>query len=162
MNIFFLLATILVFVTNISVIVASPSRPDIDTVSISNLTPGVDGKLVSTRITATMDTMLWSEDGTGITKFKGSYLGFSGEYRVAYDKGMISQVSFVAPTHNPEEAIKFYDQMSEQLIAYFGPADISSSSSVHELRWEGMKQSYSIKAVDATNYVTVALSRFER
>src|SRR5690242_17354125 len=76
------------------------SRPDIDTVSMIGLTPGLDGKLVGNHVIDVMDTLLWNEDGTGITKFKGSYLGTKGEFRIAYDKGVVAQVSFVAPTHN--------------------------------------------------------------
>jgi hypothetical protein len=140
----------------------SPNRPDIDTVSILGLTPGLDGKLVGGHISQKMDTLLWNDDGTGITKFSGSFLSSKGEYRLAYDKGMISQVSFVAPTHNQDETIKIYGQISHDLADVYGTADIESSNTVHEMRWEGLKQSISVKAVDGTGYVTIALSKFEK
>ena len=135
------------------------TRPDIDTVSILGLNPGLDGKLVGAHIAAKIDTLMWS-NGIGIVKFSGSYLGNKGEFRIAYDKGLVSQVSFVAPTHNDEETKKIYVQLSGELVNAYGPADVETKNSVHEMRWEGMKQSISTKAIDETQYVTIALSKF--
>ena len=138
-----------------------PSRPDIDTVSILGLTPGLDGKLVGSYISNKLDTLLWSQtNGIGIVKFAGSYLGSKGEFRIAYDKGLVSQVSFVAPTHNEEETKKTYLQLSTELVNVYGPADVETKSPIHEMRWEGIKQSISVKAIDETRYVTIALSKF--
>jgi hypothetical protein len=139
----------------------SLNRPDIDTVSILGLTPGLDGKLVGSYVSAKFDTLLWNEtSGIGIIKFSGSYLGSKGEFRIAYDKGFVSQVSFVAPTRNQEETNKIYTQLSGALSSAYGPADIETTNEVHEMRWEGLKQSIYVKAVDGSEYVTVALSKF--
>ena len=108
-----------------------------------------------------MDTLLWNDDGTGITKFKGSYLNAKGEFRIAFSKGFVSQISFVAPTHNADETKKIYTELSAELIRQYGPADIESTNALHEMRWEGMKQSISVKAEDGAQYVTISLSRFE-
>jgi hypothetical protein len=140
----------------------TPTRPDIDTVTILGLTPGLDGSLVGSHVSERMDTLLWNEDGTGITKFPGFYLSIKGDFRLAYDKGFISQVSFVAPTHNDTETKKIYSQISQELEGAYGVSDIASNTTIHEMRWEGMKQSISVKAVDGTPYVTVALSKFEK
>ena len=137
------------------------TRPDIDTVSILGLSPGLDGKMVGSHISCKLDTLLWNEDaGVGIVKFAGNYLGSKGEFRIAYDKGLVSQVSFVAPTHNQEETKKIYAQLSQELAEAYGPADIETTNTIHEMRWEGVKQSVSVKAVDETQYVTIALSKF--
>src|SRR5579872_4357897 len=101
------------------------TRPDIDTISINGLSPGLDGKLVGSHINGKLDTLLWSEDaGVGIVKFAGNYLGSKGEFRIAYDKGLISQVSFVAPTHGPDETKNLYLQLSQALTNIFGSADM--------------------------------------
>jgi len=138
----------------------NPSRPDIDTVSILGLTPGLDGSLVGIHISQKMDTLLWNEDGTGITKFSGSYLNVKGDFRIAYAKGMISQVSFVAPTRNQAETKQTYDRLSQELARVYGQADVTSNTNTQEMRWEGIRQSISVKAVDGTQFVTVALSTF--
>ncbi|MFI5264380.1 MAG: hypothetical protein ACHQM6_07690 [Candidatus Kapaibacterium sp.] len=156
MKIFFLF-----LLTLLGALPARATRPDIDTVSILGLTPGLDGKLVSSHISGKLDTLLWSEDaGVGIVKSAGSYFGNKGEFRIAYDKGAVSQVSFVVPTHDQTESNKIYDQLSNELINSYGPADIETKESIREMRWEGIKQSVSVKAVDATQYVTIALSKF--
>lgn len=140
---------------------AYATRPDIDTVSILGLTPGLDGKLVGLHVPSKIDTLMWSEsNGIGIVKFSGSYFGSKGEFRIAYDKGFVSQVSFVAPTHNQEETSKIYQQLSQQLSDSYGPPDVESKNSMHEMRWEGMKQSIAVKAEDGRPYVTIALSKF--
>lgn len=136
-----------------------PTRPDIDTVSIIGLNPGLDGKLVGAHIVAKLDTLMWT-NGIGIVKFSGSYLGNKGDFRIAYDKGFVSQISFVIPTHNDEETIKIYTQLSEELLNEYGPPDVQTTNSIHEMRWEGMKQSISVKTIDETKYVTIALSKF--
>jgi hypothetical protein len=144
------------------------SRPDIDTVSVLGLTTGLEGKLVGTRVTSKLDTLLWDENsGIGIVKFSGDYLNCKGEFRIAYSQGLVSQVSFVAPTKNIEESKTKFENLSQQLISMYGPADVASSgngqssdAAVMETRWEGMKQSISVKAVVGANYVTVALSKF--
>lgn len=137
------------------------TRPDIDTVSILGLTPGLDGKLVASHVSSKMDTLMWSEaNGIGIVKFSGSYLGSKGEFRIAYNKGLVSQVSFVAPTHNQEETSKIYTQLSQELSGGYGPPDVETTNAIHEMRWEGMKQSISVKAIDGAPYVTIALSKF--
>lgn len=135
------------------------SRPDIDTVSILGLAPGLDGKSVSSHIPGKLDTLMWS-NGIGILKFSGSYLNTKGEFRIAYDKGFVSQVSFVAPTRSDEEAKKIYTQLSGDLSNEYGPPDVQTTNSIHEMRWEGIKQSISVKAIDETPYVTIALSKF--
>ncbi len=135
------------------------SRPDIDSVSILGLTPGLDGILVSSHIPGKIDTLMWS-NGVGIVKCSGSYLGRKGEFRIAYDNGFVSQVSFVTPTHNDEETKKIYEQLSGELSNSYGPPDVQIANSIHEMRWEGIKQSISVKAVDETHYVTIALSKF--
>lgn len=141
---------------------AANSRPDIDTVSILGLTPGLEGKLVFSYINSKLDTLLWdATSGIGIVKFAGNYLGSKGEFRIAYAQGLISQVSFVAPTKNQEETTSTYSRMSQELSTYYGPPDIETTNTVHEMRWEGMKQSISVKAIDGTPYVTIALSKFE-
>ena len=140
---------------------AHATRPDIDTVSILGLAPGLDGKLVAAHISSKLDTMLWNDDaGVGIVKFAGNYFGNKGEFRIAYDKGLVSQVSFVVPTHDEVETKKIYDQLSQDISGGFGPPDIETTNAVHEMRWEGMKQSISVKAEDGTKYVTIALSKF--
>jgi hypothetical protein len=157
LSIFFLLA-----IGHFSAKAYCSTRPDIDTISIIGLTPGLEGKLVGNHIiNQKVDTLLWNDDGTGITKFAGNFLGNKGEFRVAYDKGFISQVSFVAPTHNQDETIKIYSQLSQELSNNYGQADVETGNAIHEMRWEGMKQSISVKAVDGTQYVTIALSKFE-
>ena len=139
------------------------TRPDIDTVSILGLAPGLDGKMVGSHINEKLDTLLWSEDaGVGIVKFVGNYFGQKGEFRIAYDKGLVSQVSFVVPTHNQEETKKIYDQISQDILGAFGTPDLETTNNIHEMRWEGMKQSISVKAVDETQYVTIALSKFSQ
>jgi len=144
-----------------AVLPAKATRPDIDTVSILGLTPGLDGKMVASHVSAKLDTMLWSDDaGVGIVKFSGNYFGNKGEFRIAYDKGAVSQVSFVVPTHDQAETNKIYEQLSQELINSFGPADVETKDAIHEMRWEGIKQSISVKAVDATQYVTISLSKF--
>jgi len=154
----------ILFLVLSSVFISAPAfatRPDIDTVSILGLTPGLDGKLVGSHISGKLDTMLWSDDaGVGIVKFAGEYLGIKGEFRIAYDKGSVSQVSFVAPTRNQEETNKIYAQVSQELVGFYGPADVETVNVIHEMRWEGIKQSISVKAIDATPYVTIALSKF--
>lgn len=137
------------------------NRPDIDTVSILGLVPGLNGMMVSSLVSCKLDTLLWDDNnGIGIAKFAGSYLGSKGEFRIAYDKGFVSQVSFVAPTHNEDETQKIYRQLSAELREGYGPADVETTNAIHEMRWEGLKQSISVKAVDGTQYVTVALSKF--
>jgi hypothetical protein len=136
------------------------TRPDIDTISVLGLTPGLDGKLVGLHVTAPLDTLLWT-NGVGIIKFSGNYLEYKGEFLIAYDNGFVSQISFVAPTHNQDETIKKYAQLSGELSNGYGPPDIETTNLVHEMRWEGLKQSISVKATDGTDYVTVALSKFE-
>lgn len=138
---------------------AIASRPDIDTISILGLTPGLDGKLVGSYISSKIDTLMWS-NGIGIVKFSGSYLGHKGEFRIAYDKGFVSQVSFVVPTHNQEETLKIYGSFSQELSSGYGLPDVETKSGIHEMRWEGMKQSISVKAIDGSPYVTIALSKF--
>lgn len=137
------------------------TRPDIDTISILGLVPGLDGKMVGSHISSKFDTLLWNEDaGVGIVKFSGEYLGNKGDFRIAYDKGTVSQVSFVVATHNADETKKIYDNLSQTLIGNYGPPDIHTDNAIHEMRWEGIKQSVSIKAEDGTQYVTIALSKF--
>ncbi|MEP7236053.1 MAG: hypothetical protein ABI778_12230 [Ignavibacteriota bacterium] len=137
------------------------SRPDIDTVTIIRLSPGLDGDSLGARVVAKFDTLLWSDvAGVGIIKFAGTYYGNKGEFRIAYDKGFISQVSFVAPTHNAEETKKMYGLIAGELSGIYGPPDMSSKSPANEMRWEGLKQSIAVKAVDGTQYVTIALSKF--
>src|SRR5947209_3119854 len=105
----------------------SLSRPDIDTVSILGLVPGLDGKLVASHVSAKIDTLLWNTDaGIGIIKFEGNYLASKGDFRIAFEKGRISQVSFVAPTHNSEENKKLYERLSQDLISIYGPPDVES------------------------------------
>jgi hypothetical protein len=136
------------------------SRPDIDTVSIIGITPGTDGKIVGTHVSEKIDTLLWNQDGTGIVKFPGYYLNTKGDFRIAYAQGDVSQINFVAPTHNKEETIKVYNLLSQELVGVYGVADVETNNSIHEMRWEGMKQSISVKAEDGSNYVTIALSKF--
>ena len=151
---------ILFFLFSLSSAKVYPStRPDIDTVSILGLNPGLDGKLVGMHIVGKIDTLMWS-NGIGIVKFSGSYLGSKGDFRIAYDKGLVSQVSFVIPTHNDEETKKLYAQLSEELSNEYGPPDVHTTNTINEMRWEGMKQSISVKAIDETQYVTIALSKF--
>ena len=137
------------------------SRPDIDTVSILGLTPGLEGRLVGSYIVARLDTLIWNyNDQTGIVKFSGGFLGSNGDFRLAFDKGFVTQVSFVAPTHNSTEAQSKYTLLSGELTNSYGPADIETANTVHELRWEGLKQSISVKFVEGSSYVTIALSKF--
>jgi hypothetical protein len=136
------------------------SRPDIDTVSVIGITPGLDGKLVGAHVSDKIDTLLWNQDGTGIVKFPGYYLGTKGEFRIAYEQGVVSQISFVAPTHDSIETKKVYGLLSQELAGRYGVADIESVNSVHEMRWEGLKQSVSVKAEDGSNYVTISVSKF--
>ncbi|MDP4219588.1 MAG: hypothetical protein Q8916_01800 [Bacteroidota bacterium] len=146
----------------------SASRPDIDTVSVMGLTTGLDGKLVRAHVQSKLDTLLWDDNsGIGIVKFSGDYLNLKGEFRIAYSQGLVSQVSFVAPTKSLEDSKTKFESLSQQLISMYGPADVASSgngqssdAAVMETRWEGMKQSISVKAVVGANYVTVALSKF--
>jgi hypothetical protein len=158
----FFFAIVLIYCSLLASRTFAFGRPNIDTVSIVGLTPGLDGAMVATYTSQKMDTLLWSEDGTGITKFSGSYLAIKGDFRIAYSKGIISQVSFVAPAHDQTETKKIYEQLSRELEGVFGTADVMSNGVVREMRWEGMKQSISIKAVDDMPYVTVALSTFEK
>ena len=72
----------------ISINHAYATRPDIDTISILGLTPGLDGKLVGSHISSKIDTLMWS-NGIGIVKFSGSYLGKKGEFRIVDDKGLV-------------------------------------------------------------------------
>ena len=138
------------------------SRPDIDTVSILGITPGLAVKMLASHVNSTLDTLLWDEaSGIGIVKFVGIYLGSKGDFRIAYVNGFVSQVSFVAPTKNQEETSNAYSRMSQELSSNYGPPDIETTNTIHEMRWEGMKHSISIKAVDGTPYVTIALSKFE-
>lgn len=154
---------IIVFLLFLGVLPAAKSysfsRPDIDSVSILGLTPGLDGILVSSHIPGKIDTLMWS-NGVGIVKCSGSYLGRKGEFRIAYDKGFVSQVSFVTPTHNEVETKQIYEQLSGELFNSYGPPDVQTSNSIHEMRWEGINQSISVKAIDETQYVTIALSKF--
>ena len=136
------------------------SRPDIDTVSIIGITPGTDGKIVGSHVSEKIDTLLWNQDGTGIVKFPGYYLNIKGDFRIAYAQGAVSQINFVAPTHNKEETIKVYSLLSQELVGVYGVADVETNNAIHEMRWEGIKQSISVKAEDGSNYVTIALSKF--
>ena len=59
------------------------TRPDIDTVSIIGITPGLDGKNVGAHVSDRIDTLLCNQDGTGIVKCDGYYLNTKGEFRIA-------------------------------------------------------------------------------
>ena len=151
----------LLFLFCIAAAPAMATRPDIDTVSILGITPGLDGKLVGSHVDGKLDTLLWNDDaGVGIVKFAGNYFGNKGEFRIAYDKGLVTQVSFVVPTRGQEETRKIYGQISQDISGTFGQPDMESSTGQHEMRWEGLKQSISVKATDETPYVTIALSKF--
>lgn len=139
------------------------TRPDIDTVTLYNLVPGLKVEEVGSRIDAPLDTMVWdNENRNGIIKFVRGYQGIHGEYRLAVDWGNVSQVIFTAPVKNADETSNMYKRLSDLCMGMYGEPDINYyNAPFREMRWEGLKQSVSVKTKDGTTYVSLVLSKFE-
>ena len=139
------------------------TRPDIDTVTLYNLVPGLKVEEIGSRIDAPLDTMVWdNQNRNGIIKFVRGYQGIHGEYRLAIDWGNVSQVIFTAPVKNADETSNMYKRLSELCMGMYGEPDINYyNAPFREMRWEGLKQSVSVKTKDGTTYVSLVLSKFE-
>jgi hypothetical protein len=143
--------------------VFAQSRPNIDTVSLYNLVPGLKVEEIDARVDAPLDTMVWDEGNrNGIIKFVRGYQGIHGEYRLAVDWGNIKQVIFTAPVKDPQETANMYKRLSDLCMNMYGEPDVNYyNAPFREMRWEGEKQSMSVKTKDGTTYVSLVLSKFE-
>jgi hypothetical protein len=138
-------------------------RPDIDTVTLYNLVPGLKVEDIDPRVDAPLDTMVWDDKNrNGIIKFVRAYQGIHGEYRMAIDAGNVSQVIFTAPVKNAEETLNMYKRLSGLCTNMYADPDVNYYNAPYrEMRWEGLKQSVSVKTKDGTTYVSLVLSKFE-
>jgi hypothetical protein len=143
--------------------VFAQTRPDIDTVSLYNLVPGLKVEDIDPRVDAPLDTMVWdTKNRNGIIKFVRAYQGIHGEYRMAIDWGNISQVIFTAPVKTPDETANMYKRLTDICMNMYGEPDINYyNAPFREMRWEGLKQSVSVKTKEGTTYVSLVLSKFE-
>ena len=153
----------LFFVSGSVAVSVAQSRPDIDTVTLYNLVPGITIKDIDPRVDAPLDTLVWDDvNHTGIIKFVRGYHGIHGEYRLAVDKGNVTQVIFTTPLKNADETVPMYKRLSDLCTGFYGEPDINYYNAPYrEMRWEGMKQSVSVKTREGTTYVSLVLSKFE-
>lgn len=138
-------------------------RPNMDTVTLYNLVPGLKIEEIDPRVDAPLDTMVWdAKNHNGILKFVRPYQGIHGEYRLAVDKGIVSQVIFTAPVRTPEETLAMYKRLAALCTSQYADPDVDYYNTPYrEMRWEGMAQSVSVKTKDGTTYVSLVLSKFE-
>jgi hypothetical protein len=137
------------------------SRPNIDTVSLYNLVPGLMLSDIGPRVNAPMDTLVWNKDTTGIIKFVRPYQGIHGEYRLAIQKGKLTQIIFTAPVKDPKETKDMYDRLVSLCKEIYGEPDINYYNVYREVRWDGIKRSIGVKTQDGTTYVSLVLQEYQ-
>lgn len=139
------------------------TRPNMDTVALYNLVPGLKVEDIDARVDAPLDTMVWDgKSRNGIIKFVRGYQGIHGEYRVAIDAGNVSQVIFTAPVKNADESVSMYKRLTDICTNMYAEPDINYyNAPFREMRWEGIAQSVSVKTKDGSPYVSLVLSKFE-
>jgi hypothetical protein len=136
-------------------------RPDIDTVSLYNLVPGLMLSDIGSRVNAPLDTLVWNKDTTGIIKFVRPYQGIHGEYRLAIQKGKLTQIIFTAPVKDPKETKEMYDRLASLCKDMYGEPDINYYNVYREVRWDGTKRSIGVKTQDGTTYVSLVLQEYQ-
>jgi hypothetical protein len=153
-----------VVVLSVTGTVLAQSRPDIDTISLYNLVPGIKLEEIDARVDAPLDTLVWDDENrNGIIKFVRPYQGIHGEYRLAIDWGNLKQVIFTAPVRTPAETASMYKRLTELCVAQYGEPDLNYYNAPYrEMRWEGLRQSVSVTTRDETTYVSLVLSTFEK
>lgn len=144
--------------------VFAQTRPNIDTVTLYNLVPGLKLEEIDPRVDAPLDTMVWDDNNrNGIIKFVRGYQGIHGEYRIAVDFGNVSQVIFTAPVRTSDETAAMYKRLANLCAGMYGEPDVNYYNAPYrEMRWEGIRQSVSVKTRDSTTYVSLVLSKLER
>ena len=157
MRIFFFIS-ILTFASTLY----AQTRPNIDTITLSGLGPGIAGDRVKYYVNEKLDTLFWdAKSGTGLVKYAGTYFDIKGEYRIAYDKGIVSQVLFTAPVKSAAESKPMFDRIAGICKNMYADPDIDYYNVQREIRWDGMERSVMVQTQDNSTYVTVVVRKFD-
>jgi hypothetical protein len=148
---------ILTIVLNLSIVKAQ-SRPNIDTVSLFNLQPGISATSIYKFTKVPIDTLFWDNNsGTGILKFSAQTLDIKGEVRLSCQNGNINQVLFVVTVTDAVQSKQMFDRLRNIYTNIYGDPDIDYYNVFREVRWDGLKRSIGIKTQDGSSFVTLVL-----
>lgn len=152
------LALALVF---FSVSALAQSRPDMDTMSLFRLSPGMSASAIPKLIHAQIQTLFDDGAGTGIMKYDTKYQDIEGEVRIATEKHIISQVIFVTTVPDTSHTKAMFFRIKEMLVSRYGDPDIDYYNVFREVRWDGLRRSLAIKAQDGSKHVSLVLQQFQ-
>jgi hypothetical protein len=145
----------------ISVSLHAQTRPDMDTMSLFRLAPGMSATVIPKVVSAQLQTLFDDGAGTGIVKYDASYEDIKGEVRIATQKNIISQVIFVATVPDTSHTKAMFNRFRETLTARYGDPDVDYYNVFREIRWDGMKRSLAVKAQDGRQHISLVLQQFE-
>ncbi len=145
----------------ISVSVRGQSRPDMDTMSLFRLAPGMSASIIPKVVHAQIQTLFDDGAGTGIVKYDANFEDIKGEVRIATEKNIISQVIFVATVPDTSHTKAMFNRFRETLTGKYGDPDIDYYNVFHEIRWDGMKRSLALKAQDGRPHISIVLQQFQ-
>lgn len=149
-----------IFFITLSSALFGQTRPNIDTITLSGLGPGIAGERVKFYINTPLDTLFWN-NGTGIVKYAGTYFDIKGEYRIAYDKAVVSQVLFTAPVKSAAETQPMFDRIAAICKNMYADPDIDYHNVYREIRWDGMERSVAVQTKDNSMNVSLVVKKFD-
>jgi hypothetical protein len=146
-----------------SVSLRAQSRPDVDTISLFRLAPGMTQQQVEKTVKVPLQTLFMDPNsGTGILKYDGQYEEIKGEVRIALEKNAVSQVIFVATVPDTSHTKSMFNTLKEKLVNKYGDPDIDYYNVFREIRWDGMQRSIGVKAQDGSKFISLVLQQYQK
>lgn len=145
----------------VSVSLRAQSRPDMDTITLFRLAPGMSSSVIPKVVNAHVQTLFDDGAGTGIVKYDANFEDIKGEVRIATEKNVISQVIFVTTVPDTSHTKAMFTRFRETLTSKYGDPDIDYYNVFREVRWDGMKRSIAVKAQDGSPHISLVLQQFQ-
>ncbi len=140
--------------------VVAPPDDRVDTTRVSNLTPGMEAKVIQSYAEgAPIDTMMWGgRDGASILRFDGKFLGYRGRYVIGLKGDLIDQVAFNMIPMSKEEADAAFAKAKPLYYQALGTPVEESMTPMRMIVWRGKKLELKLQTKDDVAYFAIVLT----